>query len=93
MKPTLICSTCGTAYPEDSAPEICPLCLDERQWVPPAGQSWTKREELHNKHSVKLNRLLERLYEMEIKPMLAIGQRTLLMPSEKGMCFGIASPY
>jgi len=84
MKNTLICSTCGTSYPEDSAPEICTICLDERQWVPPSGQSWTKPEELHNKHSVKLNRLHERLYEMEINPMFAIGQRALLVLSEKG---------
>jgi hypothetical protein len=84
MKHTLICSTCGTTYPEDSAPEICTICLDERQWVPTSGQSWTKAEELHKTHSVKLNRLQDRLYEMEINPMFAIGQRTLLVLSEKG---------
>lgn len=84
MKHTLICSTCGTAFLENSAPEICTICIDERQWVPPAGQSWTKPEELHHKHSVKLNRLQERLYEMEINPMFAIGQRALLVLSEKG---------
>lgn len=84
MKHTLICSTCGTAYLENTVPEICTICLDERQWVPPAGQSWTKPEELRQKHSVKLNRLQERLYEMEINPMFAIGQRALLALSEKG---------
>jgi glyoxylase-like metal-dependent hydrolase (beta-lactamase superfamily II) len=84
MKLTLICSTCGTTYLEDSAPEICTICLDERQWVPPAGQSWTTPNELHNKHSIKLNRLEERLYEMEINPMFAIGQRALLVLSENG---------
>lgn len=84
MTPTLICSTCGTAYPEDSVPEICTICLDDRQWVPPSGQNWTKSWELHNKHSVKLNRLQERLYELEINPVFAIGQRALLVMSGKG---------
>ncbi|MEO6637649.1 MAG: MBL fold metallo-hydrolase [Ginsengibacter sp.] len=84
MKHILICSTCGTSYLEDSVPEICTICFDERQWVPLSGQSWTKPEVLHTKHSVKLNRLQERLYEMEINPMFAIGQRTLLVMSTKG---------
>ncbi|NOT94344.1 MBL fold metallo-hydrolase [Ferruginibacter sp.] len=84
MKNTLICNTCGTTYFEDSHPETCTICLDERQWVPPAGQSWIKSEELHHKHSVKLNRLQDRLYEVEINPMFAIGQRALLVLSEKG---------
>jgi hypothetical protein len=84
MKHTLVCSTCGTSYPEHSAPETCIICLDERQWVPAGGQSWTKPEELNGKYSIKLNRLQEKLYEMEINPMFAIGQRALLVLSEKG---------
>jgi hypothetical protein len=84
MSYSLICSTCGTSYPEDLIPETCTICLDERQWVPPGGQSWTKPEELLAKHSVKLNRLQDRLYEMEINPMFAIGQRALLVLSEEG---------
>jgi hypothetical protein len=79
-----ICSTCGTSYPADNIPETCTICLDERQWVPPGGQSWTKPEELLAKHSVKLNRLQDRLYEMEINPMFAIGQRALLVLSKEG---------
>lgn len=84
MNHSLICSTCGTSYSLTSAPETCITCLDERQWVPPAGQHWIKPEELHHKHSVKLNRLQDRLYEIEINPMFAIGQRALLILSEKG---------
>ncbi|MBL0336873.1 MAG: MBL fold metallo-hydrolase [Chitinophagaceae bacterium] len=84
MKYNLICSTCGTTYFEDSHPEICTICQDERQWVPPGGQSWTTTTELLQKHSVKLTRLQDRLYELEINPMFAIGQRALLVLSEKG---------
>lgn len=84
MKNTLICSTCGTAYFEDTHPATCTICLDERQWVPPGGQTWTRPADLLQKHSVKLNRLQDRLYELEINPMFAIGQRALLVLSEKG---------
>lgn len=84
MNQNKICSTCGTCYPETSTFETCPICLDERQWVPPGGQQWTKKEDLHRKHSIKLNRLQQRLYELEINPVLAIGQRALLVLSEQG---------
>ncbi|MBI3138309.1 MAG: MBL fold metallo-hydrolase [Sphingobacteriales bacterium] len=84
MNNQLICSTCGTAYPAGSVPEICNICLDERQWVPREGQGWTKPAELHKKYSIKLNRLKHRLYELDINPLFAIGQRALLVLSEQG---------
>ncbi|HEV7781049.1 MAG TPA: MBL fold metallo-hydrolase [Chitinophagaceae bacterium] len=84
MKEQIICSTCGTYYLAENKPETCIICLDERQWVPETGQSWTKPGDLHLKHSVKLNRLQDRLYEIEINPVFAIGQRALLVLSEKG---------
>src|SRR5580700_7824320 len=84
MKQEKICSTCGTAYPAESAPHTCIICLDERQWVPETGQSWASPEELLRSHSVKLNGLQEKLYEMEINPSFAIGQRALLVLSEQG---------
>jgi len=84
MKKQIICSTCGTYYPQENLPELCPICMDERQYIPVTGQSWTKVDDLHLKHSVKLNRLQDRLYEMEINPTFAIGQRALLILSEKG---------
>lgn len=84
MNQTIICSTCGTSYPRVSAPETCTICLDDRQWVPVTGQSWTKPDDLLGKHSIKLNRLQDKLYEIEINPMFAIGQRALLVLSENG---------
>lgn len=80
----IICSTCGTQYLQDSMPETCIICSDERQWIPAAGQQWTLPEHLHSKHSIKLNRIQPRLYEFEINPAFSIGQRALLVLSEKG---------
>lgn len=84
MKHSLVCSTCGTYYPLQSLPQTCPICSDERQWVPAGGQSWTQPADLHHKHSVKSNRLQEQLYELEMNPVFAIGQRALLVLSDKG---------
>lgn len=84
MREQIICSTCGTYYPADAVPNLCTICSDERQYIPDTGQSWTRSKDLHRKHSVKLNKLHERLYEIEINPMFAIGQRALLVLSEHG---------
>ena len=49
--PAFICSTCGTQYPpSDAPPAQCPVCEDERQFIPPEGQSWTTLERLRISH-------------------------------------------
>src|SRR5580692_2375570 len=42
---TCICATCGNHFP-DPPPEVCAVCADERQWLPPGGQRWTTLAEL-----------------------------------------------
>lgn len=84
MKEQIICSTCGTYYPIDDVPSLCPICSDERQYIPPGGQSWTNPEDLLRRHSVKLHRIKDHLYEIEINPLFAIGQRALLVLSPEG---------
>jgi len=84
MTEQIICSTCGTYYPVESAPKLCNVCLEERQYIPVTGQSWTRLADLHRKHSIKINKLHDKLYELEIDPMFAIGQRAMLVISKKG---------
>ena len=38
------CATCGVER-ADPLPEVCPICADERQYVPSGGQRWTDPEE------------------------------------------------
>lgn len=41
IDPTLVsCRTCGVEY-GSGHPEVCPICADERQYLPPGGQVWT----------------------------------------------------
>lgn len=49
VEPAVIgCATCGVEYGEDPAalPEVCPICADERQYVPGTGQVWVTQAEL-----------------------------------------------
>ena len=40
-----VCATCGAWFPDGPAPRSCPICEDERQWVPEDGQRWTTADE------------------------------------------------
>lgn len=80
----IVCSACGTWYNFEGHPKVCKICDDERQYVPEAGQLWTMPEVLIKKHSVKLNIIKSGLYEFEINPVFAIGQRALMVQSSRG---------
>lgn len=84
MKSYTVCITCGTYYPPSQTPELCTICMDERQYIPVMGQQWTTPDKMRSHHSVKINKLRRGLYELEVNPAFAIGQRALLILSEKG---------
>src|SRR5262245_64446957 len=51
VMPAFICETCGSQFtPSDAPPPSCPICQDERQFVPPGGQKWTTLEALARRH-------------------------------------------
>jgi hypothetical protein len=83
--PAFICNACGTQYePSETAPRECPVCVDERQFVPPSGQTWTTLEKLRRTHSNKIRRLAEDLTIIETVPSFAIGQRAFLVRTPAG---------
>jgi len=73
-----ICATCGVEF-GDGEPSACPICEDERQWVPIDGQHWTTMEELRERHRNELRPEGE-LVGIGSEPRFAIGQRALLVP-------------
>jgi glyoxylase-like metal-dependent hydrolase (beta-lactamase superfamily II) len=78
--PRFVCATCAAQFPDSSQPpEQCPICTDERQYVPEEGQRWTTLEELAATHRNELRKDSE-LWGMGTEPWLAIGQRALLVP-------------
>ncbi|WNG17801.1 MBL fold metallo-hydrolase [Cystobacter fuscus] len=80
-----ICRACGTSYPPaDRPPERCPICEDERQYVPRSGQAWTTPEALAAGHANSWRQLEPGLFELLTRPDFAIGQRALLLRTPAG---------
>ena len=51
--PAFICNTCATQFtPTEEPPARCPICDEERQYVPPTGQAWTTHDALTRRFSV-----------------------------------------
>jgi len=75
------CATCGAQFPPSGAPpERCPICDDQRQYVPTSGQAWRTGEELSAGHRNEIRR--EGAYDgVGLDPPFAIGQRALLVPA------------
>lgn len=80
-----ICVTCGTQFAEtDGAPEHCPICEDERQYVGPNGQQWTTLAALQATHQNVIASLEPGLESIVTEPRFAIGQRAHLIQSPGG---------
>lgn len=77
-----ICETCGTQF-ESPAPERCPICEDERQYVGWQGQTWTTHEALRARHTLRLADD-GGLLGIGLSPGFAINQRALLVPGRTG---------
>ena len=83
--PIHICKECGTSFAEASSPPACcPICEDERQYVPRAGQAWTTPDELSAHHVNTWRQLEPDLFEIHTTPDFAIGQRALLVRTPAG---------
>lgn len=80
-----LCATCSTQFPaSESPPAECPICEDARQYVPVEGQSWTTLDELRFSHHAVVREELPGLLGIGCEPGFAIGQRALVVPSERG---------
>jgi hypothetical protein len=83
--PAFICNTCGTQYaPTDTPPPSCPICDDERQYVTPAGQSWTTLPALQARCSNAWRELEPDLFTITTAPAFGIGQRAQLLRTPHG---------
>ena len=83
--PAFICNTCGTQYaPSDKPPAACPICDDERQYVPPTGQAWTTLESLRLRFYNAWRELEPNLISITTAPAFGIGQRAQLLRTPNG---------
>jgi hypothetical protein len=78
--PAFICETCGSQFtPSDAPPPSCPVCEDERQFVPAGGQRWTTLDKLTRGHFNCYQQYEPGLIGVGTVPKFAIGQRALIL--------------
>jgi len=81
--PGFICTACGTQFPpSDKPPAQCAICEEERQYVPPRGQSWTTLDALSQSHMNAFRQYQPGV--IGIGAGFAIGQRALLVQTSGG---------
>jgi hypothetical protein len=93
---SFICVTCGTQYaPTTQPPEVCPVCVDDRQHVGDDGQQWTTHEQL----TATLHNRVEHdgdLLGIGVHERFAIPQRALLIQTDIGNimwdCISVITP-
>src|SRR5882672_8440297 len=91
-----ICCQCGVQFAASAAaPEHCPICQDERQFVRWEGQAWTDMAALGRDHRLDW-RDEGGVTGIGIEPPFAIGQRALLIEEPDGCvlwdCTSLVTP-
>jgi hypothetical protein len=80
-----ICTACGTQYPESGQPPAyCQICEEERQYVPPRGQTWTTPHALALSHFNAFREHESGVIGIGSQPQFAIGQRAMLVRTPGG---------
>lgn len=91
---TKLCVTCGAQYPADSAPDVCRICADERQWVPPDGQQWSDLASLRaSGRRLELRQAEPGLARVTVAPQVGIGQSGYLLETPGGNVLWDAPAY
>jgi hypothetical protein len=89
-----ICLACGTQFSGEKV-QACPICEDERQFVPSSGQGWTTLPKMQKTHMGAFRHDGEFL-GIGTSPAFAIGQRALLVRTQAGNvlwdCVSLISP-
>lgn len=87
-----VCATCAMQY---AAPRPdCPICEDERQYVPPSGQQWTTLADLRGgDYRVRIEEQAPGVLGIGSEPSFGIGQRALLVPAASGNVLWDCVPY
>ena len=77
---TYLCQACGTQFGESAEPpSACPICEDERQFVPPTGQAWLPYADLARENRIAWLDETPSIASLTIAPKFAIGQRALFV--------------
>ena len=79
----VLCATCGVE--NDTGEEVCAICADERQYLPPGGQRWTTLAELAaGGCRIEITEREPDLYALHAEPKADIGQSAMLVRTPGG---------
>ncbi len=79
-----ICVTCGVEHAGDQ--DVCPICADERQWVPADGQHWETLSQLAAAgRRTRLWEVEPGLLELTAEPKVGIGQSAFVVSADGGV--------
>lgn len=79
-----LCATCAVEYAEPT-PQVCPICADERQYLPPDGQRWTSLDELAAAgQQLTIHELESNLVGIRSEPSVGIGQQCIVVVTPHG---------
>lgn len=80
-----LCKACGTSYEiADSRPTHCPICEDERQFIPASGQQWVDFDAHCASHTNTWQQHDDSLLSIRTVPDFAIDQRTFILRTPEG---------
>lgn len=80
-----ICVTCGAQFPPSTAaPDRCPVCEDERQYIARDGQQWITLPDLQRAHRNQILDVAPGVVGIATEPRFAIGQQAHLISTPAG---------
>lgn len=80
-----ICVTCGTQFDAGGQPpDSCPICEDDRQYLPPGGQKWTTLAAMRGEYRNTVTGIDPGLWGIRTDPAFAIGQQALMVSTPAG---------
>lgn len=79
-----ICATCAVEF-DEPLPDVCPICDDDRQWVPEGGTVWTSLDELAAAgQTIRMEPLEPDAWGVVTEPNVGIGQHAVLVRTDDG---------
>lgn len=88
-----LCKACGTSYEFSENPaQHCPICEDERQFVPVGGQQWITLNKLTASHSNKWQQHNSALFSIRTIPGFALISGHFCCVRRRAIFYGTASP-
>lgn len=80
-----LCVACGTQFGDrKDPPAACPICSDDRQFVPKAGQIWVDYDDFKSGHSIVWSEEAPGIQALTLAPDFGIAQRALLVSTGTG---------